>query len=180
MKISELYIPDDRESMSLELMLADYKHLGAGSFGDVYYKPGATYVLKVFTATDTAYQAYIALARAHPENPHFPKFFGKLVRLNSKFLAIRMEKLERYTYNSSLIAQYVRYRDEPIPDQTSYFAMTMADTMEFMEEYPELQQACDLIIDNLSGKFRLDINNDNLMLRGRKIVITDPVVSKEP
>jgi hypothetical protein len=188
MRLTELSIPHDREELSLELMVAGYSPLGSGDFADVYHKPGAAYVLKVFEPRDEAYRAFLTLARSHQDNPHFPKIIGKLVNIKNKWFAVRLEKLERYRYDSTLIYRYIRWRDERGKhDPQGMFAMELEDAFEFMEEYPKLQEACDLIIDNLLTQggqslaghvpdFRQDIRNDNIMMRGNTIVIVDPIV----
>lgn len=89
---------------------AGYKPLGMGSFGAVYQKPGASYVLKLFDSADVGYQQYIALAQKNP-NPHFPKFFGKMIKVTEDYYAVRMERLEQaseaYSKEIMLIDEYV-------------------------------------------------------------------------
>ena len=168
------YITEDRMSLDVaaqHLEKNGYEFLGAGSYGTVLQKPGVPYVLKLFGANDLAYISFIELARKNEANPHFPRFYGKLVKVTNDYYAIRMEPLDRYRYDSTLIYVYMRdrnyYRDNEPSDQ-------FYDAMELMEEYPLLQQACDIILDNLQN-FKIDIRNDNLMLRGKTIVITDPI-----
>ena len=56
-------------------------------------------------------------------------------------------------------------------------AMHQGDAFDFMQGYPKLEQACDLVIDNLLPKFELDIKRDNIMMRGKTIVLSDPIKS---
>ncbi len=181
-RIDELYRPKSVDDASLHLLVGGYSPLGKGAYGEVWYKEGSSYVLKLFTTEDTAYVDFLKLAKQHQDNPSFPKFFGKLIRINDSVYAVRMEKLTKYKYDPTLIYKYMRYRDDNYvrneADATSLVAMEFADSMEFMEDHQDLQAACDLIIDNLLPKYRLDIKQDNFMMRGGTIVITDPVTKE--
>jgi hypothetical protein len=158
------------------LLAAGYQQLGkSGSRGTVYHKPGANFVVKVFS-NDPAYAAFVDLASRHP-NPHFPRFFGRLVHIDDMYAAIRIEVLrelprDRFddldhisTYLWGLGKDIARY---PLKQQD------YLDAVQWMQARPPLQQACDLIHQHLS-KFLLDIKADNLMLRGETIVLSDPV-----
>jgi hypothetical protein len=172
--ITELTRPNTRLQADERLRQAGYSRLARGDFGAVYERPGANFVLKVFANSDAAYLAFLELARAHSDNPHFPKFFGKLVRITPVYSAIRMEKLAPYRGNPSAIDVYLRlsnyYREHPNGPSGE-----MGDAMEFMEYHPELKAACDLIADNLRPQYQLDIKQSNLMVRGSTIVLIDPV-----
>src|ERR1700721_2108003 len=95
MKINELQMPDRKADAILALKQADWHILGDGSYATVFMKPGIDYVLKLFDSDDTAYADYIKLVLTHP-NPHFPRFKGKLVKVTTKYYAVRMEKLNPY------------------------------------------------------------------------------------
>lgn len=158
--VTELSVPDTMKDAAKRLAASGYECLGGGSFGDVFYKSGADYVLKLFTNDDRAYIAFVKLAVANP-NKYFPKFHGSLIRVNDRYSAIRMEYLEPlkgdFWYD---IYQYIHYgRDE---------------TEEFMYN-KELSAACDLIKNKLLDGFFLDIKGSNIMRRGNTPVITDPV-----
>lgn len=172
-RIEEIARPPNRAEADWVLQNAGYRRLGNGSFGAVYQKPGNPYVLKVFTPADKAYLDFLALARAHADNPHFPRFFGKIVPVTPAYSAIRMERLEPYTDDPLLIADYFDLRDWS-PDN-NYGAMRRGEAIEYMESHPQLREACDLIMDHLTPKYRIDIKPDNLMLRGKTVVLTDPV-----
>lgn len=173
--ITELSRPKDRVTAHEVLTRAGYRLLGNGSFASVYQKPGAHYVLKLFDADDHAYMAFLSLVAQHP-NPHFPKFFGKSVRVSPGFSAVRMEPLGKYRGDPDLLSFYVRCRDipNPLPDTQ----MRLGDADELFYELPDLKVAIDLLIDHL-GHFRFDIRQDNIMSRGSQLVITDPVVTHE-
>lgn len=173
-RLDEISRPASRLDADQVLRRAGYQRLGKGSFGAVYQKPGRPYVLKVISSRDRSYLDFIALARAHSTNPHFPRFYGKLVRVTPEYYGVRMEPLKPYRHDPTTIADYLTLRDYQ-GNPNSYLSMRRDDAFEFMEEYPDLRAACDLIIDNLLTKYPHDIKQDNLMLRGNTIVITDPV-----
>jgi hypothetical protein len=177
--LDELSVPRTRDAAVMHLWKAGYDSMGTGAFGSVYAKPGSPFVIKLFDNIDRAFPAFVALAMANQANPHFPRFRGKLFKMSEKYSAVRMERLSVYHYDSTLIRRYMVHRDHlPAPEQRdpeSHTQMQWMDALDFMEEYPTLKQAADLIIDNLAPQFRIDISNDNLMLRNRTIVFTDPV-----
>ena len=177
MRIDELTRPETDMGVDLLLRRAGYENLGHGSFANVYQKPGKPYVLKVFTSEDTGYLAYLDLIRKHQDNPHFPKIYGKLVSISPEYYAVRMEPLQKYVYGAQSdyvdvqdISIYLNHWDQPIVP--GY----VEGAREFMEENPLLQEACDLIIEHLVGRFTLDMSKpENTMLRGTTVVITDPI-----
>lgn len=175
-RLDELSRPPLRADATVVLKNAGYKRLGRGAFASVFHKPGKDYVLKVFSAKDEAYLAFIALAKTHL-NPHFPRFLGKIVKVTDDYCAIRMELLKPYRYDPSQIDLYIRTRDWVPEDPNSYYAQQVEDAREFMGYRPELKLACDLIVDKLLTRpgIERDIRQDNIMMRGDTIVLTDPV-----
>lgn len=176
--LQEFTRPHDMDAADAVLIKAGYKHLGSGAYANVYHKPGKPYVLKVFTVFDTAYQAYVKLVQTHP-NIHFPKFYGKLIRVTDTYYAIRTEHLERYDEiadkerSVAVICRYLYYCAQPPrnPEQQEKFEVAT----KWMEEHPTLKEACDIIAKNLLPKFNEDIHRNNIMMRGDTIVLTDPV-----
>lgn len=171
-RIDELSLPPNRISADQVLRNAGYLRIGSGGYAAVYHKPGAAYVLKVFAASDAPYIEFLKLAQAHQDNPHFPKFKGKMVKVTPVYNAIRMEKLSPYKHDETHITNYIKYRDAHAP-AGSWTAEVLDNAMETMEYNPSLKEACDLIIDNLP--FNCDMKRDNIMMRGDTLVIIDPV-----
>lgn len=176
--LQEFTRPKDMDAADAVLIQAGYKHLGSGAYANVYHKPGKPYVLKVFTRFDTAYLAYIALVQSQ-SNIHFPKFYGKLIKVTDSYYAIRTEHLERYDEfadkerSVDVIGRYLFYCAHPPrnPDQQEKFEVAT----KWMEEHASLKEACDIIAENLLPKFHEDIHRNNIMMRGDVIVLTDPV-----
>lgn len=91
-----------------------YTPLGSGEFSMVFTHPGINYAVKVFK-NDPAYIRFIRLCLAHQDNEHFPRFRGKLMRIDGGHYCIRMELLEPLPYSlgnqaSSVINRYVDSR----------------------------------------------------------------------
>lgn len=170
MRLDEITRPESRRAADQLLRDKGYTRLGAGSFGAIYQNKTASYVLKVFSSTDFAYIDFIKLCQSN-QNPHLPKFFGKLVKVTDLYYAIRMEKLTPFTYDqgdyvADKISEYCR------GPQSSRFE----DSLEYLEDKPELSKACKLI---RTLKHPLDLKYDNVMKRGSTVVIVDPVKNEQ-
>jgi len=137
--------------------------------------------LKIFQSRDKAYIDFIKMVLANP-NIHFPKFRGRLIKINNFYYAVRMEKLKttRSTKISGIIDEYLRYgRDmleygEERKKQIERYE-TYKNILKYFEKEPELKKACDIIISNLFPKYYNDVHDSNIMKRGSTIVLTDPV-----
>lgn len=185
-KLNELSKPDYDESDQI-LQKAGYKLLGAGSYGSVYTKPGANYVLKVFMADDTAYKDYVKLCMTH-NNPHFPKFTGKLVKVSNDVLAVRTEMLSEIggefdSHDYDQMNRYMKFRakyenDEHMVEQGGYVERDFYHIMSLDETHNGLKNALDIIADQLIGRdgYEPDLYHENIMLRGNTVVITDPII----
>jgi len=167
----------DNISAQDKLLDAGWEILGHGSYADVYHKDGMQYVLKVF-CKDNAYLDFIKLV-LNNTNEHFPKFYGKLIKVTPKYYAIRMEKLEKFSNNSLVetIWDYLYFRNPnyPITDNILKDKNYIKSTNIMNEpENSTLKQALDLIIP-LTEYHGTDIKNDNIMLRGNTVVLIDPL-----
>lgn len=167
-----------------------FKALGSGSFGTVWEHPKLSYVLKVFTSDDIAYADWIATAQQHKNNPHMPKFISpRIVRIVPGVVAIRMERLTRIdtaTYNMLNMINIVV--NEAIISRQSASALIASSIeyrrhngfMTYCQNYPEFVPALDILVKFVMRPgFRPDLHDDNLMMRGPEIVLTDPVFDKK-
>ena len=167
------------------LQNAGYQYLGSGNYANVYAKPGANHVIKLFGHSDLAYPKFIELVQSNP-NPHFPKFKGKMMKVTNDYYAIQMERLsplpaDAKAYSnidagSSTIGyalnDYTRQAAGlPNNDLSANLIPTIMDELEKTQS--GIKEACSLIA-SLSGVV-YDIHKNNLMLRGNTLVITDPV-----
>jgi hypothetical protein len=73
----------------------NWRFLGRGMEASVAEHPNKKYVLKVFSSR-SQYRLLVNLARSHVNNPHFPKFYGKIKTIpgHKSYNFIRMEKLD--------------------------------------------------------------------------------------
>ena len=186
MKISELL----RESEILDevtrpamndavniLRKAGYRILGTGVFGAVFGKPDANHVLKLFSATDKAYIDFVNLVRENP-NPHFPRFKGKLMKITDEYYAIQMEKLTPiYGPEGVELAQLMNNYSRGAGHQGMKY-QTKTEVIEKMRKLektqPGIRRACLLIAKRIPSR-RIDIHDENIMMREQTVVITDPV-----
>jgi hypothetical protein len=160
---------------------AGYKTLGEGTYGTVFAKPGADHVLKLFLSTDKAYLSFIDLVNS-TNNIHFPKFKGKLIRVTDEYYAIRMEILTRVAdntqtaYAARAMSNFIRMKQGLKPHtQTPEQVATEMESLE--KSQPGIIETCEIIADGISKKYPIDLHNENYMMRGNVLVITDPVIS---
>jgi hypothetical protein len=164
-----------------------FKVLGYGSFGVVWENPKLPYVLKVFSANDSAYIDWISVARQNKNNPHMPRFVSaKLLTITPEVLAIRMEKLfpvinqeKNVVFESDMLLQERYNPSEQI--NSVGFDTDQRNLRYYCQTNPTWLPALDIVknFSNNSG-YRLDFHNKNVMMRDADtLVITDPVYNRE-
>ena len=159
------------------LFKAGYKRLDKNDavFAQVYARPGADHVLKLFKSKDTAYMAFVDLVMKN-KNIHFPVFKGRLIRVTNQYHAIQIERLTPAVEipelgNPLTIGRTMENYMSAAPDEYREKQMNM------IEKYqPGIKAACDLIADKLTPTYELDLHGQNIMMRGNVLVITDPVM----
>lgn len=158
----------------------DVTVMGEGFFAIVFERPGGRDVYKLFTAKDHGYLKYLQYVKANQHNPHVPKIYGGLMKLNMpmnsssfqgrEWYIVRMEKLKNYAGQHPSLNLMKRYIDDYPPDFNSD-----QELIEFRDEYPELTEVLDWIARNRhKDGVNLDLHGQNVMMRGRDVVITDP------
>lgn len=168
--LGELSRPPQTEAEQ-KLIAAGYEKIGSGSWGNVFSKPGDPLVLKLFHPGDQAYTDFVSLAMQNQNNPHFPKFHGKMIKVTDDYNAIRMERL---TPNKSrelteLLEDYLL-----VLDGSSEYVSRLK-LWPLLLKNPKLKKACTLIAKKLLNTHYLDLQPENIMMRGNTIVFTDPV-----
>jgi hypothetical protein len=164
-----------------------FKVLGYGSFGVVWENPKLPYVLKVFSANDSAYIDWISVARQNKNNPHMPRFVSaRLLTITPEVLAIRMEKLfpvinqeKNVVFESAMLLQERYNPSEQI--NSVGFDTDQRNLRYYCQTNPTWLPALDIVknFSNNSG-YRLDFHNKNVMMRDADtLVITDPVYNRE-
>lgn len=193
--VSEITLPDFRKDLqgrgenSAEKKLTNwgYEKAASGTFADVYTKPGTNKVLKVFD-DDRGYLQFIRFVKKNPSQ-HYPVFLSKLVKVSPWINAIRIEKLTPIGRNyrgvskediSEIIRRMSWYDnwDEMIADTTKrQGTKEIIELLKYFQKtQPGLLDAVRLLFSNTKKKTDVDLHDDNMMLRGNTIVISDPWV----
>lgn len=200
MRIDEISIPRTKQDAKERLLRHGYELLGTGNFADVFAKKGKPYVLKLFSATDIAYIKFLHLVKSTP-NIHFPKIFGKFIKVNDSYWAVRLEQLEPFENSYAFINDTELHKfcvNKPTRHEINWLVMTTIRDftkecqdntnarpnviMSMIERnQPGLINACRAIGKISGGGFYsknvlVDIHIDNLMFRGNILVITDPLM----
>lgn len=155
-RINEVTRPKYWDAFHL-LQKAGWQQLDDGGYSNVLHHPDKDYIVKL-VSDDVAYWAFLR-AIGGSQNPYWPRFRGKPVRLRSSDpedtnFAVRMEKLREIT-NTEYVKFAGDYRYGADPDIVEAKA----------------------VIDKLKKRFRLDMKRDNIMVRpgDGHFVIIDPV-----
>ena len=177
MRLDELNLPNDHESLTRILHDRGWEEVGAGYYATVYSKPGINYVLKIFEQ-DSAYLAFLDMIAKNP-NPHFPRIIGK-IRVGDQwgkktYRAVRMEKL--LPLNGVRVNEHVftgiSAKNGVRLNSVQEHSLELAN--EYLEDKPTLVVALDLIVDKLLNRFTLDLGNDVMQRQDGTPVITDPI-----
>lgn len=160
---------------SWEKLLAQhgFQPIGRGYHGQVYSNPKLSYVLKVFTNQDTAYQDWVRDCQGPLlGNPYVPVFRGKIVRLNSDAMATRMELLQPASLKQLDLARQIQSmlltsKREQRDWTTTPLAKQMDDNL--FEAIGYIQATA------VRKKYMLDLRGANVMQRAGQLVIIDPL-----
>jgi hypothetical protein len=177
MKITEITRPRYQRQVDNILQKAGYKRLGYGSFGAVYDKGDK--IIKIFTSKDSAYLAFVSMVLKHKDNPHFPKMYGKPIKISDEYYGIKMEKLEVGEVNPEHISEYINNIKHGISDDD-----INPKIIKFIKSQGEkFEEACSLIAEILKSNshFKVDMysGNENLLKRGNTIVFIDPIYDED-
>lgn len=177
--ITEISRPETQREADTILRKAGYKRIGYGSFGAVYEKGDK--VLKTFVSHDTAYLEFAKMAMSNQNNPHFPKIYGKPLRITDEYYGIKIEKLQKiknkpnYTYIREFIIN-LKYEDEEALTGRDFYPYIKSLGKDFIE-------ACKLIASILKKHSDFDIDiygvSDNMMAREKTLVFSDPIYNTD-
>lgn len=179
MRIDELTRPNTRGLAGYELKQRGYEKLGKGAFATIWAKPGEDFVIKIVDNDDKSYQKYISLIQSN-NNEHFPVLKSKLIKMNEKYSAIKMERLvpmsdQQYiqiglapAYN---YLNFLRKGAAPIEEVNTTKMKIEIEALE--KNQPGIKEAFKIIADNFQN---FDVHPYNVMLRGSTVVLTDPVL----
>jgi hypothetical protein len=150
-----------------------FKKLKTGSNAIIFSHPKKKYVIKIFGNTDEAYYRFYEFCLRHQDNPHLPKFVGKMVSKNN-FSIVRIERLkpnsidpkERHkicqTFHTMFYNKVSNKNDKLYHIDSPYVKML----------YPTME----LILNDMDlTRLHSDFGGSDLMMRGQTLVIIDPV-----
>lgn len=168
---NDMHIGGIRTKFKNYMQKQGFKHLGGGSFADVYERSGYPWVFKL-VIKDPSYLAYVNYCISHQNNPAVPKFRGKPIKLNEYTYVVRMENLTPITKGTAQIIKLINTLAGA--DHLSDLDQTK---IEFLQQnFPDILRIL-TDIDKLGYEF--DLNNDNFMMRGQTLVIIDPLFPEE-
>ena len=170
--------------------------VGAGTNASVFINPSYPFALKIFRDKDICYTNFVEASK-QTDNPHLPKFKGKVVSIGGGFKAVRLEKLkplsfEEYEKQIGLLS-YIEYKlgresshsgientlfdmNPELSNDSDVIALIQKLAYEFEKENPNFTKAF-AIVSNVVEKTgcSYDFGNENFMKRGQTIVIADPL-----
>jgi len=179
-ELTEVTRPDQRTAEDI-LEKAGYQKLGHGLYANVWWRKDKSYVLKLVSSNDRAYARYVRMCMSNP-NPHFPKFRGSFMRVNDNYNAIRMEKLSpvvrtRDMYDMVSVLESYIWHSAKLLSWPANLERDIQAMYVLEQTQPGITEACDLIA--TLPKVKIDMHLGNIMMRGKTIVITDPVTGYE-
>ena len=162
------------EKLTDYLETQGFKHIGQGSFSEIYLKPGYPWMFKLWSH-DPAYLWWITWAAKHQDNPNVPRVKGLPVKIAPETYVVRLEKLRGLVPREGNLSKgydrlaYLVDRIESVDD------LSKEDLQWIRSEYPGVYDIL-RVIQRAGSDFVVDLHGDNIMLRGQTPVITDPVV----
>jgi hypothetical protein len=160
----KLVFPERYSNVEQAMESAGYSRLGKGSYGMVWHKPGQTSVVKLFRQ-DRGYEAFVRYCRKQRDNPHVPRFSSNILDVYD-YKMIRIERLSKMGSSPT---------NDRIHNSISGFFYCWNQTekmMTYIKKRPKLEK---VLIDVKSLGCTIDMHMGNMMLRGRTVVITDPL-----
>ena len=156
------------EKLTDYLETQGFKHIGQGSFSEIYIKQGYPWMFKLWSH-DQAYLWYITWAAKNQDIPNVPRVKGLPVKIAKDTYVVRLEKLRaRSSYDHKQLATLL-HSIESLDD------LSKEDVQWLRSEYPGIYEIL-RVIQRAGTDFVLDLHSDNIMMRGQTPVLADPVV----
>jgi hypothetical protein len=156
------------EKLTDYLETQGFKHIGQGSYSEIYLKPGYPWMFKLWSH-DPAYLWWITWAAQHQDNPNVPRVKGLPVKIAPDTYVVRLEKLRgRSRYDHKQLTDMLD-GIETVDD------ISKEDLQWIRREYPGIYDAL-RVIQRAGSDFVVDLHSDNIMMRGQIPVLADPVV----
>lgn len=159
----------DFRAFKEQLIAHGFKPLGTGASGTVFTSEQLGYAVKLFLTEDRGYRTFLDYVFAHGSNPHLPRFRGRIKQINDGCSACRMELLQpvddhSMEYFETVDEWAVRY----LSGSTDVLGR-VSDT-----DTPLFDTLVDLHHLIRTKRLEYDMHENNIMLRGSTVVITDP------
>jgi hypothetical protein len=157
------------EQVSNVLVQEGFNQVKTGGFSKVYINPAkdVSYVYKIFKS-DPHYLDFLQFCKDNPYNPFLPKFDNLIHFTHENFHVLRMEKLQVLTQEFG-VEKAFRLSNQYEDILKSWEHLKHKN---FNRHFKALLNQLFLL--TKKGKLS-DINTDNLMLRHKQIVFTDPI-----
>lgn len=177
-QLDEITRPEFREDAVEFLTSRGYEQLGSGTFANVFQrKSRPNEVIKLFSTSDDAYEAYIKFIMKNQGNPHFPRIIGKPMEITPDYYAVKLEKLEPVSERDGLgklISELYTFMIE-------YSTPESLET--YFDAFPKFREASEKLREfmenNSEHGWDWDLHEGNLMWRGKTLVLTDPIYNPE-
>jgi hypothetical protein len=179
--LNELSKPSYRNEAVEILQSNGYNHLGSGKFADVFQrKSRPNEVIKLFDSGDEAYIDYLEFIMRNQDNPHFPKVFGKPMKITPDYYVVKLEKLESYDIfrdGRQLVNDISKFlRRNPGEDYQSEEEMNEIEAFKnYLESFPKFKEALEKLM-KFENIYDFDIHAGNLMWRKNTLVLSDPIM----
>lgn len=154
-----------------------YHRHGAGAYARTYIDHGRTHIIKVGDYdVNHSYMDFVAYARAYPRNPWLPRIsdaavyypYGQEDAIAERpFIYVAMEVLHCIRE-----ASFDRYSD-PLESPKQFINLQKCGLIKMDKHFTLALQILQKL--DLKGH-QPDLHSGNVMLRGKQVVITDPVV----
>lgn len=133
------------------------RELGSGFFGITFSGGKQPYVLKIYSPDD-GYDSWVKFCLKHQHNPYIPKFKARPVQITgTRYKAIRMESLTRVRTGDGTYKKF------------------MTDLIDAYDGLSKDKHLTEIAVFLKMFGSEDDLHDENIMLRGKQVVITDPL-----
>lgn len=155
-----------------------WKIVGQGAYSIVLDKPNSKFVIKANLKPDPGFSQFALICHKY-NNPHFPVISEvRQIKVGNIILYIYMiEKLRKPSENDYIVDEVAHYSENAITFDESvenYYDNMESIVSDYFKKRPKLVEAINIISKNKKF-FRVDMHPDNFMMRGKTVVITDPL-----
>lgn len=159
-----------------------FKEIGKGAYAHVYGSTKHNHVYKVGSVDDNfAYLKYVNFILSHPKNPFLPKIYGvryyypcQGANESRAYFVVAMEHLVPLAW-SEPHSSVPKTLDFCVKNATESSAAVLGMKVIMPNNLKRVVKFLDAICNDEGSDCGLDLQRGNVMMRGKQIVITDPV-----